>query len=461
MPATRLSGRVLARLTQAEACELNPHYRDDLQIARLMVHYAATGKAVLCSPHVLASYMVLGLHPDKVWPAIQARRKALGLCEEAGAPPVPKKAAQSVKLWVENTNAARAINSRGADSNDLRDQTISVPMAAPSIAALYRNPESPSSAKTRPFTYEEMLSFVEFSGASHSVRALTISALQARGKWPHEDGPASTVLSVAILGMMLEGVCCRSTVQRRIKRAVHLGFWRRTREANSWTNCPQCSKPRTTGKCECGYKGRSRDANGNWTGEFLRVPVYEFDIEKFRTAPRCREIRQFDARTYAEHKAAAKRGEHPNVAPWPSRTSPEQPPPKAPAPARPQEPLPQRDQPAAEHRGTERAQQVQSRAAERRRALRAGVVADMSKLMSDGMSEAEALKKICRSWGVAAEEARTILNECLFEPPERTNSPPPRQVQCSTCGDQRLVLNLNNGPGEKRLIPCPDCGVST
>jgi hypothetical protein len=341
MPATRLSGRVVERLTQAEACEPNPHYRDDLQIARLTVHYAATGEAVLCPPHVLASYAVLGLHPEKVWPAIEARRKALlgPLLEVLGAPPVPKKAAQSVKLWAEKTNGARAINSR-ADTTLLRDNTISVPMAAPSIAALYRNPDEPSSAKKRQFTYEEMLSFVEFSGASHSVRALTISALQARGKWPHEDGPASTVLSVAILGMMLEGVCCRSTVQRRIKRAVHLGFWRRTREANSWTNCPRCSKPRTTGKCECGYKGRSRDANGNWTGEFMRVPVYEFDIEKFRTAPRCREIRQFDARTYAEHKAAAKRGEHPNLREMPRKPAqPDKPDPPA-APAK---------QPAAEH----------------------------------------------------------------------------------------------------------------
>jgi hypothetical protein len=70
---------------------------------------------------------------------------------------------------LEKTNGARAVNSR-ADDTLLRDNTISVPMAAPSIAALYRNPDEPSSAKKRQFTYEEMLSFVEFSGASHSVR---------------------------------------------------------------------------------------------------------------------------------------------------------------------------------------------------------------------------------------------------------------------------------------------------
>jgi hypothetical protein len=118
MPATRLSGRVVKRLTHAEACESNPHYRDDLQIARLTVHYAATGEAVLCPPHVLASYAVLGLHPEKVWPAIEARRKALlgPLLEVLCASPVPKKAAQSVKLWAEKTNGARAVNSR-ADCN--------------------------------------------------------------------------------------------------------------------------------------------------------------------------------------------------------------------------------------------------------------------------------------------------------------------------------------------------------
>lgn len=336
MPATRLAGRVLSRLAQAEACELNPHYRDDLRIARLTVAYAASGEAVLCSPDVLASYVVLGLHPQKVWPAIQARRKALGLREETGAPPVPKKAAQSVKLWYENRNGARAANSRAGATVDLRDQTISVPMAAPSIAALFPNPAQPSSAKTREFTLDEIKRIVGYSGAPGSICALTISALRARGEWPNQDGPATTILSVAILGMMLEGVCCRRTVQRRIKRAVQLGYWRRVHDANSWSNCPKCGKKRTVAKCDaCPYRGRSKDANGRWTGEFMRVPVYEFDLHKFRSAQRCREIRHFEVRSYAELKTANR----PNVAAWPSRTAPDQsPPPKAPAPARPEEP---------------------------------------------------------------------------------------------------------------------------
>ncbi len=71
-----LSARILARLMEAERHEVNPHYRDDLRIARLTVAYAAEGECRLCSPQVAATYMVLGLHPDKVWPAMVARQKA-------------------------------------------------------------------------------------------------------------------------------------------------------------------------------------------------------------------------------------------------------------------------------------------------------------------------------------------------------------------------------------------------
>lgn len=316
MEATRLAKRVIARLAQAEACEPDLHLRDDLKIARLTVQYAATGEAVLCSPHVLASYKVLGLHPDKVWSKIQERRRALGIDKEfSGWKFPPKKPPQSavgnshVKLWFEDRNAARVSGSRGGEAVDLCDQTISVPMAAPSIAALYPNPDAPSSAKSREFTLAELKQIVGYSGAPDSVCALTISALRARGEWPHEDGPATSVISVAIIGMMLEGVCCRRTVQRRIKRAVQLGYWKRVRDANSWTNCPKCGKPRTAAQCgSCNYRGRSKDDKGKWTGEFLRVPVYEFDVQKFRTAPRCREIHHL-GRTYAEYKAAPKQAE--------------------------------------------------------------------------------------------------------------------------------------------------------
>src|SRR5215472_7284155 len=156
-----MATRIIARLAEAEECEPDPHYRDDLAIARLTVAYAASGEAVLCSPHVLASYAVLGIHPEKVWSAIQARRDALGrsLWEVSDAPSVPKKSAQSVPLWSEKTNGARAVNSR-ADRTLLRDNTNSVPMAAPSIAALYPNSDAPSSAKKRQFTFDQSLQLI-------------------------------------------------------------------------------------------------------------------------------------------------------------------------------------------------------------------------------------------------------------------------------------------------------------
>src|SRR5579863_9356899 len=101
MPAPRIPSlvhRILSRLASAEAQEIDPWLRDDIRIARLTVAHAARGDAVKCSPHVLASYEVLGLHPDRVGPAIQARIEALGsppFEEVCGA---PKKPPQSVKL---------------------------------------------------------------------------------------------------------------------------------------------------------------------------------------------------------------------------------------------------------------------------------------------------------------------------------------------------------------------------
>lgn len=146
MPATRLSARVLARLVQAEACELDPHYRDDLRIARLIVHYAATGEAVLCSPHELASYMVLGVHPEKVWPAISARRKALGLVDVWDAPvvPVPKKPVQSASLWPEKTNARRAVGSSGAQQRFSANHRSTMS----TVASTYRKPSRSTSGNS-------------------------------------------------------------------------------------------------------------------------------------------------------------------------------------------------------------------------------------------------------------------------------------------------------------------------
>lgn len=333
--AQSLSARVLSRLISAEAQEPDPWLRDDLQIAKLTVLYAASGEAVLCSPHVMASYAVLGLHPAKVWPAIEARRKALGpLWVVAGA---PKKPAQSVRLG-EQTNGARAVNSRADDEMVLRGPR-QLPMATASIAALYRNSDGPSSAKTRAYTLGELKQLVYYSGADSCVRALTLSALEARGPWPKEDGPATSVVSVAVTGMMIEGNCCRRTVYYRVQRALGAGYWRHTRRANSWTDCPNCHEKRRVGKCaKCGREGKVRDKDGKYTGEFTRSNVYEFDVRKFITAERCKELRHPDWRSYADYKAAAKRGEHPNLGVMPHQPAQPATPPKSPAPARREEP---------------------------------------------------------------------------------------------------------------------------
>jgi hypothetical protein len=96
-PPRTITRRVLARLAEAELRELNPHLQCDVRIAWITVSFAARGDP---APDVDATYAVLGLHPQKVWPAIVARRKALlgPLYEEfwgAGLP--PKKPVQSVR----------------------------------------------------------------------------------------------------------------------------------------------------------------------------------------------------------------------------------------------------------------------------------------------------------------------------------------------------------------------------
>lgn len=355
-PAQPFSQRVLSRLASAEASEPNLWYRDDLRIARLIVAHAARCDAVLCTPHVLASYEVLGVHPEKVWPAIVARRDALGQIFDLP----PKKPAESVKLWCsENKNAARAINSRGGEHGPPRTSTL--PMATASIAALYPNSDAPSSAKKRGYTYEETLAIVKFSGAPQSIRLGTLNALSARGPWPRQNGPAHGIICVSLRGMMHgneegSGNVVRSTARWRARRAVKLGYWREVRRANTWANCPKCGTAREIGTCaKCGYQGHSKTPEGKPNfEEFCRPFMYEIDIEKFRTAQRCREFHQTEARTYAEHKAQIQRAEQSNVTEMPAR-KPAQP--ASPIPAAPSAPLPQRDKPAAEtreHRSTER-----------------------------------------------------------------------------------------------------------
>jgi hypothetical protein len=66
--------RIRAELIRAEAHESNPHFKDDIRQAFIVVSLAAEGHP---QPMVEASYRMFGLHPDKVYPAIVARRRAI------------------------------------------------------------------------------------------------------------------------------------------------------------------------------------------------------------------------------------------------------------------------------------------------------------------------------------------------------------------------------------------------
>lgn len=99
-PLHPLTSRILSRLEVSEWRETDPWLRDDYRIAWITVLLAAYGRS---HPDVTATYRVLGLHPEKVWPAIVARRRAqLGslyeqfFAEDRGALP-PKKPARSVR----------------------------------------------------------------------------------------------------------------------------------------------------------------------------------------------------------------------------------------------------------------------------------------------------------------------------------------------------------------------------
>ena len=445
-----LTQRILVRLAEAEAQETDAWLRDDLRIARLIVAYSANCEAVLCAPHVLASYRVLRLHPEKVWPAILARRDALGPLGVSTAP--PKKPPQSVKLWTEKVTGARAANSR-AGSSDSQRTTDDEPMAAPSIAALYPNSGAPSSAKKRGFTYDEMRAIVEFSGAPHSVRQGTLSALKARGQWPGEDGPATGVVCISLIGMQLHGVCCRSTARWRARRAVRLGFWRELRKANSWSDCPKCGAQRRAAQCEkCSYRGRAKTPEGRANfDEFCRPFMYEIDIEKFRTAQRPKEIRHFDARTYAEYKQAAKRGEHPNVTEMPRKPAAPPPQPLPPAPAA---PAPERARPAAEIGESREPLAIT-------RDVRFAIAGCYSNARKQGKDEAAAIRETCKALSsdtryLSESEARLQLK--IWQSKHGSLDPPER-VAPAKCEHCQSVLTQNRGPGP-RLI-CPKCSADS
>lgn len=148
------------------------------------------------------------------------------------------------------------------------------------------------------------------------LKLLLTRMLQAMGASPHPSAQPSHSLPVSHSRH-------RRTAQRRAKLACDLKYWRLVHKYNRWLDCPKCGAERTSATCpneKCKYKGRSRNRDGSTnTKEFCRPYAFEIDLEKFLTAPPPKYVRHFCARTWKEHEAATKRGEHPNVTEMPAR----------------------------------------------------------------------------------------------------------------------------------------------
>jgi len=93
-----LADRVVVYLVKAEAKEPDAWYRDDYRIARLTVGFARRGSRI---PHVEASYRVLGLHPEKVWPSILRNRELIlgALYEQVSGGKLPPKKPPTEVGW--------------------------------------------------------------------------------------------------------------------------------------------------------------------------------------------------------------------------------------------------------------------------------------------------------------------------------------------------------------------------
>lgn len=188
-----LSQRILCRLLEAEACELNPHYRDDYRIARIAVSYAASGEYKLCSPHVAASYTVLGLHPEKVWAAIVARRKAV--CGAAFSlwfgqggdrledVSVPKKPPRSERFeWEEWQRLKKAIGAELVIPRRL--ERVDITAMATSTAPAYRNSDDGKSSKKSADQWrreiEQLIDSADFSRETEAVVVKKVDGIKQK-----------------------------------------------------------------------------------------------------------------------------------------------------------------------------------------------------------------------------------------------------------------------------------------
>lgn len=263
MRGSILADRILARLWDAELRELNPHLRDDYRIAWITVSLAERGNPI---PHIEASYRVLGLHPENVWPAIVARRKAdLGSLYEQffGVSLPPKKPVESVRLLGEfierrvgeqlrgKTNAAR-----NGNSAPLEADVDSPPMAA-STARAYRNPEGGKSENPSLFSLRQL---VESSTWPAEYRDLLLTLL--------EKNRFGTELWYSQQNLAHDLGKSYSTVRRMI---------RRLRDGHRFRN-------RHVGECE-GVLEKTIDPNMRPNGVLRRSTTYRLHRQKLKLRP--------------------------------------------------------------------------------------------------------------------------------------------------------------------------------
>jgi len=322
--------RILSRLLQAEADPENtPHLQDDYRIARLTVAFAARGSP---QPFVEASYAVLGVHPNKVWPAILKRRKSLlgakyslwfdehdqlrsadELREaiEISAPKKPVRSVQSAdgearrkvagaewRWWEPAPERSVSLKSERRGSLSSAPLSSRRPSMAASTQVAYLNSQATPIGKTQALSPFRLRHFIRYSGLPKRYKDVLLESLTI-------SGDAGIVMWPATLGLMNECGVARRTVQHRRKRMLELGIIRRRRDANTWSDCPKCGAKGGSGECvvrtarvcgACGHIGVTRE-------EFRRPATYEPDLDVISNWKRLKELRAFGERSYKEFKA--------------------------------------------------------------------------------------------------------------------------------------------------------------
>ena len=302
-----LTRRILSRLESAEENELNPHFQDDYRIAWITTLYAGRGDAMA---HVLATYAVLRLHPDKVWPAIVARRKAqLGAAYERFYPPSPasvcspvlppKKPVQSVRLTGERERQVVGIDqnceaqAEGIASSPkklngpglIRSQAAAKDEKPPNMASSaqsYRNSDASTSRKS-PFT---LVARVRASGLHPRRRVVLLAMLEEFNAFAvvgssNELYPSQRTVAVAV---GLPYITVRRAIDRMVAEEVLV--------QKIGSNMPV------------------KKGNGDW--ELRRPATYQVNEEKLALRET---VKEYSHRRYVKKTAQSVTSEAPTPAP--------------------------------------------------------------------------------------------------------------------------------------------------